>query len=151
MPRALTRSSRLSARHFQGLFHKLAPFCADEKLRFQVCCRVRRGVADGGAVGGAAQVDFEGAAALLRRVAADELAEVAGGEEAVTAALDLRELYWGKVDLGALDAIRPHAAARLSPAVLPPFMATEAKYREYLAEVRAIARLNGFAATGFTR
>jgi hypothetical protein len=120
---------------FGELFDHLSTWVSDRVRRFNICCRVKRGVCGNNPSTGASgqcQCYFEGAHDILTRVVNDPL-------------LDLRELYFGKICLKDLD--QAAAIADKDYLLLPLFtggmQGTNESYNNYVEELKEIALLNG--------
>jgi hypothetical protein len=120
---AVCKASRLS---FVDLFSQLEPYVTDERKRFKICTRVKRGLADTSQPGACTldQAYFRGSVDILRKINS----------------VDIRLLYCGQTALADMQRLRN--LIRTHCIRLPPFMDTPTKYEVYVDSLKKIAEVN---------
>merc|ERR1712187_785560 len=114
---------------FVQLFHELKRYISDSRRRWNMCCRVKRGMTDTSMPGAffKEQVYFKGIVEILR-----ELEK-----------LDVQALYGGQIALADLETLC--GSMEKKQILLPHFLKTEAKRKEYLEHCRELIRENGLS------
>merc|ERR1712187_702294 len=113
---------------FVQLFHELKRYISDSRRRWNICCRVKRGMTDTSMPGAffKEQVYFKGIVEILRQLET----------------IDIQALYGGQVALADLKTV---CGVMEKQILLPHFLKTEEKRKEYLKHCRDLILENGLS------